>query len=70
MICGNAATSRPYLHTRLPDCHENRNPVGIRKSELWTSLVGYMTVLCDDIGASVVLMANEVRARHYLPQSC
>jgi hypothetical protein len=44
--------------------------VGIRKSELWTSLVGYMTVLCDDIGASVVLMANEVRARHYLPQSC
>jgi hypothetical protein len=29
-----------------------------------------MTVLCDDIGASVVLMANEVRARHYLPQSC
>ena len=59
-----------HIHTRLPDCHENRNPAGIRKSELWTFLVGYMTVLCDDIGASVVLMANEVRARHYLPLSC
>ena len=58
------------IYTRLPSCHENRDPAEIRKSELWTSLVGYMTVLCDDIGASVVLMANEVRARHYLPQSC
>jgi len=70
MLCGNAATSRPvHIHQAAILSRKSRS-CGDTQERTLVGIAGYMTVLCDDIGASVVLMANEAHARHYLPQSC